>query len=48
LGLEIEAHQDAEMANQLGVPNYVADDMARGEMCLGFLLIPEFLGYKLT
>jgi len=48
LGLEIEAHQDAEMANQLGVPDYVADIMARGEMCLGFLLVPEFLGYKLT
>jgi len=48
LGLEIEAHQDAEMANQLGVPDYVANIMARGEMCLGFLLVPEFLGYKLT
>jgi tetratricopeptide (TPR) repeat protein len=48
LGLEIEAHQDAEMANQLGVPDYVADDMARGAMHLGFLPVPEFLGYKLT
>ncbi len=48
LGLEIEAHQDAEMANQLGVPDYVEKDMVRGEMCLGFLPVPEFLGYKLT
>jgi tetratricopeptide (TPR) repeat protein len=48
LGLEIEAHQDAEMANQLGVLDSVADDMARVAMCLGFLLVPEFLGYKLT
>ncbi len=47
-GLEIEAHQDAEMANQLGVPDYVQEDMARGGMCLGFLPVPEFLGYKLT
>jgi tetratricopeptide (TPR) repeat protein len=48
LGLEIEAHQDAKMANQLGVPDYVADYVARGDMCLGFLPVPEFLGYKLT
>jgi tetratricopeptide (TPR) repeat protein len=48
LGLEIEARQDAEMANQLGVPNYVAKAMASGEMCLGILPVPEFLGYKLT
>ncbi|CAK9224427.1 unnamed protein product [Sphagnum troendelagicum] len=48
LGLEIEAHQDAKMANQLGVPDYVQKCMARGEMCLGFLPVPEFLGYKLT
>jgi hypothetical protein len=48
LGLEIEAHRDAEMANQLGVPNYVAESMASGEMCLGILLVPEFSGYKLT
>jgi hypothetical protein len=47
LGLEIEAHQDAKMANQLGVPNYV-EAMARGEMCLGFLPVPELLGYNLT
>ncbi|CAM6023027.1 unnamed protein product [Sphagnum balticum] len=48
LGLEIEAHQDAKMANQLGVPDYVADGMPRDDMCLGFLPVPEFLGYKLT
>jgi len=48
LGLEIEAHQDAEMANQLGVPDYVVKYMARGEMFLGFLPVPEFLGYQLT
>ncbi len=48
LGLEIEAHQDAEMANQLGVPDYVEKCMVRGTMCLGILPVPEFLGYKLT
>jgi len=48
LGLEIEAHQDAVMASQLGVPDYVEKAMARGEMCFGFLPVPEFLGYKLT
>ncbi len=48
LGLEIEAHQDAEMANQLGVPDYVEKNMVKGKMCLGFLPVPEFLGYKLT
>ncbi len=48
LGLEIEAHHDAEMANQLGVPNYVVKYMASGEMCLGILPVPEFLGYQLT
>jgi tetratricopeptide (TPR) repeat protein len=48
LGLEIEAHQDAKMANKLGVPDYVEKAMARGEMCLGILPVPEFLGYKLT
>jgi tetratricopeptide (TPR) repeat protein len=48
LGLEIEADQDAEMANQLRVPDYVEKHMVRGEMCLGFLPVPEFLGYKLT
>jgi len=48
LGLEIEARQDAEMANQLGVSDYVADFMANGWMCLGILPVPEFLGYKLT
>jgi tetratricopeptide (TPR) repeat protein len=48
LGLEIEAHQDTEMANQLGVPDYVANSMVTGKMCLGFLPVPEFLGYKLT
>jgi tetratricopeptide (TPR) repeat protein len=47
LGLEIEAHQDAEMANQLHVPDYV-ETMAKGSMCLGILPVPEFLGYKLT
>ncbi|CAM6045891.1 unnamed protein product [Sphagnum compactum] len=47
LGLELEAHQDVEMANQLGVPDYV-ENMVRGEMCLGMLPVPEFLGYKLT
>jgi tetratricopeptide (TPR) repeat protein len=48
LGLEIEAHQDAKMANQLGVPDYVEKCMVRGQMCLGMLPVPEFLGYKLT
>ncbi|KAH9564886.1 hypothetical protein CY35_04G048400 [Sphagnum magellanicum] len=48
LGLEIEAHQDAEMANQLGVPDYVEKNMVRGTMFLGILPVPEFLGYKLT
>jgi tetratricopeptide (TPR) repeat protein len=48
LGLEIEAHQDAEMANQLGVPDYVEKNMAKGDMFLGILPVPEFLGYKLT
>jgi tetratricopeptide (TPR) repeat protein len=48
LGLEIEAHQDAEMANQLGVPDYVEKTMAKGDMFLGILPVPEFLGYKLT
>jgi tetratricopeptide (TPR) repeat protein len=48
LGLEIEARQDAEMANQLGVPDYVEEAMVTGAMCLGFLPVPEFLGYKLT
>ncbi len=48
LGLEIEACQDAEMANQLGVPDYVEKDMATGEMYLGYLPVPEFLGYQLT
>jgi tetratricopeptide (TPR) repeat protein len=47
LGLQLEAHQDAEMANQLGVPVYV-EIMARGMMCLGILPVPEFLGYRLT
>jgi len=47
-GLEIEAHQDAEMANQLGVPDYVEECMVKGEMCLGILPVPEFLVYKLT
>jgi len=48
LGLEIEAHQDAEMANQLGVSDGVEDCIAQGTMCLGILPVPEFLGYKLT
>jgi tetratricopeptide (TPR) repeat protein len=48
LGLEIEAHQDAEMANQLGVPDYVEKNILRGRMFLGMLPVPEFLGYKLT
>jgi tetratricopeptide (TPR) repeat protein len=48
LGLEIEAHQDAELANQLGVPDYVENQVVQGRMCLGFLPVPEFLGYKLT
>jgi tetratricopeptide (TPR) repeat protein len=48
LGLEIEAHQDAKMANQLGVPDYTVVAMARGEMYLGLLPVPDFLGYKLT
>jgi hypothetical protein len=48
LGLEIEAHQDAQMANQLGVPDYVEEAMVRGRMSLGMLPVPEFLGYKLT
>jgi tetratricopeptide (TPR) repeat protein len=48
LGLEIEAHQDAEMANQLGVSDDVVDCIAQGTMCLGILPVPEFLGYKLT
>jgi tetratricopeptide (TPR) repeat protein len=48
LGLEIEAHQDAEMANQLGVSDGVEDCKAQGTMCLGILPVPEFLGYKLT
>jgi len=48
LGLEIKAHQDAEMANQLGVPDYVQKCMVQGMMCLGFLPVPEFLGYNLT
>ncbi|KAH9566810.1 hypothetical protein CY35_04G148600 [Sphagnum magellanicum] len=48
LGLEIEARQDAEMANQLGVSDDVEKCMVRGEMCLGILPVPEFLGYKLT
>jgi len=48
LGLEIEAHQDAEMANQLGVLDYVEKNMVRGTMFLGILPVPEFLGYKLT
>jgi tetratricopeptide (TPR) repeat protein len=48
LGLQIEAHQDAEMANQLGVSDYVKQCMVKGEMWLGILPVPEFLGYKLT
>jgi tetratricopeptide (TPR) repeat protein len=48
LGLEIEACQDAEMANQLGVPDYVEKNMVEGTMFLGILPVPEFLGYKLT
>ncbi len=48
LGLEIEAHQDAEMANQLVVSDDVEDSIAQGPMCLGILPVPEFLGYKLT
>jgi tetratricopeptide (TPR) repeat protein len=48
LGLEIEARQDAEMANQLGVPDYVEKDMVTGTMFLGILPVPEFLSYKLT
>ncbi len=54
LGLEIEAHQDAEMANQLRVSDDVEDrescvsDDVEGVMYLGFLPVPEFLGYKLT
>jgi tetratricopeptide (TPR) repeat protein len=48
LGLEIEAHQDAKMANQLGVPDYVQKNMFRGTMFLGMLPVPEFLGYKLA
>ncbi|CAM6045889.1 unnamed protein product [Sphagnum compactum] len=48
LGLETKARQDAEIANQLGVPDYVEKGMAMGEMCLGILPVPEFLGYKLT
>jgi len=48
LGLEIEACQDAEMANQLGVPDYVEKTMVSGTMFLGILPVPEFLGYKLT
>jgi len=48
LGLEIEARQDAEMANQLGVPDYVEKNMVRGTMFLGLLPVPEFLGYQLT
>jgi len=48
LGLEIEAHQDAKMANQLGVPDYVEKNIVRGTMFLGILPVPEFLGYKLT
>ncbi len=47
LGLEIEAHRDAEIANQLGVSD-VEDYIAQGRMCLGILPVPEFLGYKLT
>jgi hypothetical protein len=46
--MEMEAHQDAKMANQLGVPDYVEKDMVRGTMLLGMLPVPEFLGYKLT
>jgi tetratricopeptide (TPR) repeat protein len=45
LGLEKEAHQDAEMANQLSVPDYVEKNMVRGTMFLGILPQPEFLGY---
>jgi tetratricopeptide (TPR) repeat protein len=48
LGMEIEAHQDAELANQLGVPDYAEKNMVRGTMFLGILTVPEFLGYKLT
>jgi tetratricopeptide (TPR) repeat protein len=48
LGSETKARQDAEMANQLGVPDDVEKCMVRGEMCLGILPVPEFLGYKLT
>jgi tetratricopeptide (TPR) repeat protein len=48
LGLEIEAHQDANLANQLGVSDGVEDCIAQGTMCLGILPVPEFLGYKLT
>jgi tetratricopeptide (TPR) repeat protein len=54
LGLVIEAHQDAEMANQLRVSDDVEDrescvsDDVEGVMYLGFLPVPEFLGYKLT
>jgi tetratricopeptide (TPR) repeat protein len=48
LGLEIKAHQDAKVANQLGVSDDVHECIARGTMCLGILPVPEFLGYKLT
>ncbi|CAM6045888.1 unnamed protein product [Sphagnum compactum] len=48
LGLEIEAHQDAKFANQLGVSDDIEDYIAQGNMCLGILPVPEFLGYKLT
>jgi len=47
LGLEEQAHQDAKMADQLGVPDYVENAMARGEMCLGILPV-KFLDYELT
>jgi tetratricopeptide (TPR) repeat protein len=48
LGLETEAHQDAKMANQLGVRDDVEESIARGMMSLSILPVPEFLGYKLT
>jgi hypothetical protein len=46
--LETEAHQDAKMANQLGVRDDVEESIARGMMSLSILPVPEFLGYKLT
>jgi tetratricopeptide (TPR) repeat protein len=48
LGLEIEAHRDADLANQLAVFDDAEDYIAQGNMCLGILPVPEFLGYKLT